>query len=239
MTTRTDGRGTLDLRPLSLTRHSMHYAEGSCLVEMGLTKVITTASIDSGVPPWLSGQGKGWITAEYGMLPRSTHTRTRRSSSSAQSGRTMEIQRLIGRALRATAQLERIGERTIHIDCDVISADGGTRVASIIGASIALYDAGTWLINQGFATEHVMIELVSAISIGIIGGTINVDLCYNEDSTADVDMNIVMTESGRLVEVQGTAERNTFDRNLLNAMLDSAQTAITTITRIQRETLGL
>ncbi|MFC1539601.1 ribonuclease PH [Candidatus Latescibacterota bacterium] len=228
------------LRDLKLTRNYLLNPEGSCLVEMGNTHVITTATVDHTVPQWLKGRGKGWVTAEYGMLPRSTHTRNRRPSSSQQtSGRTMEIQRLIGRALRAVTDLEILGERTIYIDCDVLNADGGTRVSSIIGAAVSLYDAGTWLIENGYTDKHIMTELVGAVSVGVLDGKVKVDLCYEEDFAAEVDMNIVMTESGEFVEVQGTAEEKTFDRVLLDEMLDSAQSAIESIISIQNETLGL
>ncbi len=237
---RKDNLTNNETRELKLTRNYLSYPEGSCLVEMGQTHVITTATVESYVPQWLKGNGTGWVTAEYGMLPRSTQTRNRRpSSAQPQNGRTMEIQRLIGRALRSVTDLEKLGERSVYIDCDVINADGGTRVASIIGAAVSLYDAGTWLIENGLSGEHIMKELLAAISIGIVNGNVTVDLCYEEDSLADVDMNIVMTESGRLVEVQGTAEGKTFDRNMLDEMLDLAQTAIKKIIDIQKATLGL
>ena len=237
---RKDNPADNEIRKLNLTRNYLSNPEGSCLVEMGQTRVITTATIENYVPQWLKGNGTGWVTAEYGMLPRSTQTRNRRPSSvQPQNGRIMEIQRLIGRALRSVTHLEKLGERSVYIDCDVINADGGTRVASIIGAAVALYDAGTWLIENGLTSEHIMKELVAAVSIGIVNGKVTVDLCYEEDSLADVDMNIVMTESGRLVEVQGTAEGKTFDRNMLDEMLDSAQSAIKKIIDIQKATLCL
>ena len=237
---RKDNLTNNETRELKLTRNYLSYPEGSCLVEMGQTHVITAATVEGYVPQWLKGNGTGWVTAEYGMLPRSTQTRNRRPSSvQPQNGRTMEIQRLIGRALRSVTDLEKLGERSVYIDCDVINADGGTRVASIIGAAVALYDAGTWLIENGLSNEHIMKELLAAISIGIVNGNVTVDLCYEEDSLADVDMNIVMTESGRLVEVQGTAEGKTFDRNMLDEMLDLAQTAIKKIIDIQKATLGI
>lgn len=228
------------IRKLILTRKYLPYPEGSCLVEMGHTHVITTATVEHSVPKWLKGSGTGWVTAEYGMLPRSTQNRNRRPSSAQhRNGRIMEIQRLIGRALRAVTNLEMLGARSVIIDCDVINADGGTRVASIIGAAVSLYDAGLWLIENDFTHEHIMKELVAAVSVGIIDGKVTVDLCYEEDSSADVDMNIVMTESGKLVEVQGTAEGKTFDRDMLDEMLDSAQSEIKKIIDIQKETLGL
>ena len=228
------------IRKLILTRKYLPYPEGSCLVKMGHTHVITTATVEHSVPHWLKGSGTGWVTAEYGMLPRSTQTRNRRPlSAQYRNGRIMEIQRLIGRSLRAVTNLEMLGARSVIIDCDVINADGGTRVASIIGAAVSLYDAGLWLIENDFTPEHIMKELVAAVSVGIIDGKVTVDLCYEEDSSADVDMNIVMTESGKLVEVQGTAEGKTFDRDMLDEMLDSAQSEIKKIIDIQKETLGL
>jgi ribonuclease PH len=228
------------LRDLKLTRNYLLNPEGSCLVEMGNTHVITAATVDSMVPQWLKGKGKGWVTAEYGMLPRSTHTRNRRPASSQQvNGRTVEIQRLIGRSLRAVTDLEILGERSVYVDCDVVNADGGTRVSSIIGAAVALYDAGTWLIENGHTDKHIMTELVGAVSVGIVDGKVNVDLCYEEDFAAEVDMNIVMTESGKFVEIQGTAEEKTFSRDILDEMLDGAATAIKVIIDYQKEALGL
>ena len=228
------------MRTLHLTRNYLPYPEGSCYVEMGQTRIITTATVEHSVPQWMKGKNTGWVTAEYGMLPRSTHTRNRRPSTTMrQNGRTMEIQRLIGRSLRAVTDFKKLGERTIYIDCDVINADGGTRVGSIIGAAVSLYDVGTWLVENSFADEHIMKELVAAISVGIVNGTLTVDLSYEEDSTADVDMNIVMTESDKLVEVQGTAEGKPFDRKMLDEMLDAAQSAIHEIIAIQKSTLGL
>lgn len=240
MTHRSDGRSPHETRPLSLTRNFLPHAEGSCFVEMGNTRVIVTASVDHLVPAWLAGRGTGWVTAEYGMLPRATHTRNRRPASSAQqNGRTLEIQRLIGRSLRAITDVSRLGERTVYIDCDVISADGGTRVASIIGAAVALFDADRWLREKGKIAESALTGLVAAISVGVRDGEVLVDLAYEEDSGADVDMNIVMTDAGRLVEVQGTAEHRTFDRAMLGAMLDAAEPSIASIIAIQKETLGL
>lgn len=224
------------LRSLNLVRNYLPYPEGSCLVELGNTRVITAASVDKTVPQWMKGKGSGWVTAEYGMLPRATQSRNRRSLTG---GRSMEIQRLIGRSLRAVTDLPKLGEHTITLDCDVINADGGTRVASIIGAAVALHDAGTWLVEQGHIADHPMKELVAAISVGIVNGVITVDLCYEEDSSAEVDMNIVMTSSGELVEIQGTAEGATFDRGKLNEMLDAAETTIYSISTIQKAALGL
>jgi ribonuclease PH len=228
------------MRPLRLTRSFLPHAEGSCLVELGDTRVIVSASVEPGVPPWLTGRGTGWVTAEYGMLPRSTHTRNRRPSSALQpNGRAMEIQRLIGRALRAITDVSALGERTLHIDCDVLNADGGTRVASIIGAAVAAHDADRWMVEGGKIPSTALTGLVAGVSVGMIGGEAVVDLCYEEDSTAEVDMNVVMTDSGGLVEIQGTAERGTFDRAALDGMVDAAQCAIRDILRIQKETLEL
>lgn len=240
MNSRKDGRSLVDTRELTLTRGFLPHAEGSCLVELGETRVITSASVVNSVPPWLAGRGTGWITAEYGMLPRSTHSRNRRPATSAQqNGRTMEIQRLIGRALRAATDFKKLGENTIYIDCDVISADGGTRVASIIGAAVALHDALTWMLDKERIELNLMRELVAAVSVGVVKGEITVDLSYAEDSAADVDMNIVMTESGNLVEVQGTAEGETFDRKTLDAMIDAAEQSIGKIIQIQKKILGI
>ncbi len=240
MPNRKDARSSHEVRNITLTRNYLTHAEGSCLVELGMTKIITSASVTDKAPKWLSGSSRGWVTAEYGMLPRATQTRNRRPVTALkQSGRSMEIQRLIGRALRAVTRLDILGERTITVDCDVIDADGGTRVAAIIGAAGSLYDVGTRLVEEGITEQHIMRELVAAISVGVLEENVLVDLCYEEDSTADVDMNIVMTESGNLVEIQGTAERNTFNRTMLSAMLDSAESAIQKIIAVQKENLGL
>jgi len=227
------------LRPLTLTRNYLPHPEGSCHVEMGGTRVIVTASVEETVPPWMKGGDTGWITAEYGMLPRSTTTRNRRPTGLSPGGRTMEIQRLIGRSLRATADLTALGKRTIYLDCDVLNADGGTRSASIIGAAVALYDAASRLMENGLVKTPVVRELVAAVSVGVVGGEIIADLCYEEDSAAEVDMNVVMTQSGKLVEIQGTAERNTFSRDDLNRMLDMADEAIRQVVLIQKAVLGL
>ena len=239
MVVRSDGRAPLEMRKLILTPNFLPQAEGSCLVEMGNTRVIVTASVESSVPPWMSGRGTGWVTAEYGMLPRSTHSRNRRAaSSSQQNGRTLEIQRLIGRSLRAITDFSKLGERTVYIDCDVISADGGTRVASIIGATVALYEADRWLLGKGKIASSALTGFIAALSVGVISGEVLVDLAYDEDSTAEVDMNIVMNDAGRLVEIQGTAERQTFERAMLNAMLDAAEPSIRDIIARQKETIG-
>ncbi|MGL4735464.1 MAG: ribonuclease PH [Enterovibrio sp.] len=227
------------IRPVTITRHFNAYAEGSVLVEFGNTKVICTASVEDGVPRFLKGQGQGWITAEYGMLPRATHTRNRREAACGkQSGRTMEIQRLIARSLRAAVDLKALGEVTITIDCDVIQADGGTRTAAISGASVALADALQSLKKQGKLTIDPMRGHVAAISVGIFQGNAICDLEYSEDSQADTDMNIVMLEDGRMIEVQGTAEAAPFSTEELNTMLALARKGIEDIVVIQKAALA-
>lgn len=231
---RSGGRTETQLRPTSITRDYLPHAEGSCLVEMGDTRVVCTASIAHGVPRWLKGSGQGWVTAEYGMLPRSTDERMRREAASGgQGGRTMEIQRLIGRSLRTVTDLHAIGELTITVDCDVIRADGGTRCASINGAAVALYDA----LGRLRLRKHPMHELVGAVSLGIVSGEILMDLDYREDSSAETDMNVVMAEGGGLIEVQGTAERVPFTRDELNRLLDLSTAAIAKINQLQRQVL--
>lgn len=216
-----------ELRPIKLTRNYTKYAEGSVLVEFGNTKVLCTASVEPGVPKFLKGSGQGWLTAEYGMLPRATHTRTKREASTGkQSGRTQEIQRLIGRSLRAVVDLKLIGENTITIDCDVLQADGGTRTASITGSCVALVDAINFLRERDKITQNPFKQLVAAVSVGIYQGSSIIDLDYDEDSNAETDMNIVMTEDGNFIEIQGTAERGTFHQDELNSLLDLAKTGI-------------
>lgn len=225
--TRAHQRPVNALRPVTFTRGFTRYAEGSVLISMGETRVLCTASVLEKVPPFLKGKGQGWVTAEYGMLPRSTHTRSdREAARGKQSGRTQEIQRLIGRSLRAVIDLSKLGERTIHIDCDVLQADGGTRCASITGAWVALADAIDGLLGSGALTQNPLLDSVAAISVGVVGGQPLLDLDYEEDSGCDADMNVVMTGSGRFVEVQGTAEGNTFDRAMLDQLLDLAQSGI-------------
>lgn len=222
------------LRPVTITRGYTKHAEGSVLIEFGDTKVLCTASVLEKVPPHKKGSGEGWVTAEYGMLPRSTHTRSdREAARGKQTGRTQEIQRLIGRALRAVVDLSKLGERTIHIDCDVIQADGGTRTASITGAYVALADAVAWLIAQGKLTQSPIIDSVAAISVGVVGGVPLLDLDYNEDSNCDTDMNVVMTGKGGFVEIQGTAEGVPFSTAELNALLALAQKGIAELTQLQ------
>ena len=200
--------------------------------------MIVSASIDENLPAWLSGKGHGWITAEYGMLPRATHTRNRRSSGSP-AGRSVEIQRLIGRSIRAVSNLNILGSRSVYLDCDVIGADGGTRVASIIGASVAMHDAGSWLVDKGLAARHPMNALAGAVSIVLTNGEILVDPSYEEDSNADVDMNVVMDEAGNLIEIQGAAEKSPFSRDFLETMIDTASDSIGAIIAIQKSELGL
>ena len=234
MTERANGRGQNQLRPTTITRDYLPHAEGSALIKMGNTHVVCTASIANGVPRWLKGGGQGWITAEYGMLPRSTSERMRREAAAGgQGGRTMEIQRLIGRSLRAVTDMHALGELTITVDCDVIRADGGTRCASINGAAVALYDA----LSRLRLKRHPMQKLVAAISLGIFAHDILMDLDYHEDSNAETDMNVVMTEGGGLVEVQGTAERTPFNREEMDQMLDLAQAAIGKINELQHKVL--
>lgn len=235
MTKRANDRMPSHLRPVRMTRDYLPHAEGSVLIEMGNTKVICTCSLSHGVPGWLRGSGQGWVTAEYGMLPRATGERTRREATNAngQGGRTMEIQRLIGRSLRAVTDLTVMGEVTATIDCDVIQADGGTRCASINGASVALYDAFSRLNLK----RHPMSGLVGAVSLGVVDGAVVIDLDYAEDSRAGTDMNIVMAEGGGLIEVQGTAEHTPFTREQLDAMVDLAGEGIEKLVELQHQVL--
>ena len=228
------------LRTIRLTRHYTKHAEGSVLVEFGDTKVICTASVEESVPGFLKGKGKGWVTAEYGMLPRSTGSRMRRESAAGkQSGRTQEIQRLIGRSLRAVVDMEKLGERQIQIDCDVIQADGGTRTASITGAFVALHDAINGLIAQGKLTQSPLRDFVAAISVGIHQGEAVLDLDYLEDSDCETDMNVVMTGNGRFVEVQGTAEGEPFSEEEMASMMRLAKKGISELIALQRQALEL
>ena len=224
-----------ELRTVRLTRGFTCHAEGSVLVEFGATRVLCTASVEESVPPFLRGKGQGWLTAEYGMLPRATHTRgVREAAKGKQSGRTQEIQRLIGRSLRAVVDLEALGERQIIIDCDVLQADGGTRTASITGACVAVHDALIGLVTSGKLPRNPMREFVAAVSVGIHKGAPVLDLDYAEDSDCDTDMNVVMTEGGGLIEVQGTAEGASFSRAELNALLDLADSGIRRLFELQR-----
>ncbi len=236
---RADGRKPSELRPIRVSTGIQKHAEGSVLFEMGETKVVCAASIEERVPPFLKGQGKGWVTAEYALMPRSTNTRVQRErGGKGLQGRTQEIQRLIGRALRSVVDFEKLGERTITIDCDVLQADGGTRTASINGAWIALRQACDRLMADGKIKEDPISGGVAAISVGVVGGKMLVDLDYSEDSTAQVDMNIVTTAGGKLIEVQGTAEGDPFSREELDTMLDGALRACKAILAVQAEWAG-
>ncbi len=233
---RTDGRAPDELRPLTIQRHFLRNAEGSALVKMGNTHVLCAASIELTVPPFLKGAGTGWVTAEYGLLPRSTTTRTNREAVRGRlQGRTQEIMRLIGRSLRAVVDLSGLGERTVIVDCDVLEADGGTRTASITGACVALHDA----LSQLERETHPMRELVGAVSVGLQEGNALLDLCYEEDSNAVVDMNVVMAESGRFIELQGTAEKEPFSHEELTSMVDCARAGMQRIFALQRQTLEM
>ena len=233
---RPSGRATDEMRAITITRNYTKHAEGSVLIEFGDTKVLCTASVEERIPPWLRGKGKGWVTAEYGMLPRSTGSRMRREAAGGkQSGRTQEIQRLIGRSLRAVIDLKALGERQITVDCDVIQADGGTRTASISGAYVALQDAIQTLLDKGAIEESPMHGQLASISVGIYNGTPVLDLDYAEDSNAETDMNVVMNADGDFIEVQGTAEGHAFKRDELNALLDLAEKGIKDIFIAQNE----
>ena len=237
---RPSGRAADALRPIRLTRNYTKHAEGSVLIECGETRVICTASIEDKVPAFLKGKGQGWLTAEYGMLPRSTHTRMdREAAKGKQSGRTQEIQRLIGRSLRAAFDLGAFGERTLHLDCDVIQADGGTRTAAITGAMVAAYDAFSKLVARDVIKKVPAAHFVAAISVGVYKGQPVLDLDYIEDSDCDTDMNIVMTDAGHFIEVQGTAEGAAFDRATMNHLLDLAQEGIADLIVLQKKTLDL
>lgn len=238
--TRPSLRTVDQLRPFSLTRHVMRHAEGSVRVQAGNTEIICTASIENSVPGFLKGKNQGWLTAEYGMLPRSTATRMdREAARGKQSGRTQEIQRLIGRALRAAINLELLGERTLRIDCDVIQADGGTRTAAISGAFVAAHDAIGLLMNRGELTTTPIRQFVAAVSVGIYDGVPVLDMDYVEDSTCDADMNVVMTESGAFIEVQGTAEGAPIEREQLRQLLTLAESGIQQIITLQHQALAL
>ncbi|MBU0456281.1 MAG: ribonuclease PH [Gammaproteobacteria bacterium] len=237
---RLDTRTTTELRPIKFTRHFTKHAEGSVLVEYGETKIICTASFIEGVPRFLKNSGTGWLTAEYGMLPRSTNERMdREAARGKQSGRTQEIQRLIGRSLRAAIDLSVMGENTLHIDCDVIQADGGTRTASISGGCIALADAIQYAYSKGFIKKNPMKHLIASVSVGIREGEPLLDLDYDEDSSAETDMNVVMDEEGQFIEIQGTADKNPFSTEHCHAMLKLAQEGIEKIIALQKTTLEL
>ncbi|OUS27314.1 ribonuclease PH [Gammaproteobacteria bacterium 45_16_T64] len=236
---RPSGRTPDQLRDVKITRNYTCHAEGSVLIEFGDTKVICTASATDGVPRFLKGTGKGWVTAEYGMLPRSTGSRmAREAARGKQGGRTLEISRLVARALRAAVDLKMLGENTITIDCDVIQADGGTRTASITGGCVALVDALTWMLNNKKIKQDPLKRLVAAVSVGVYKGTPVLDLDYPEDSNADTDMNVVMTQHGGFVEVQGTAEADEFSRDEMTSMMDLAEKGIQELVQLQQKALG-
>lgn len=236
---RSAGRAADQLRPVRITRHYTMHAEGSVLIEFGHTKVLCTASVQEKVPPHKRGSGEGWVTAEYGMLPRATHTRSdREAAKGKQSGRTQEIQRLIGRSLRAVFDLKLLGERTIALDCDVIQADGGTRTAAITGAFVAAHDAVSTLLASGKLAQTPIVGQVAAISVGVVQGTPLLDLEYTEDSACDTDMNVVMTAAGHFVEVQGTAEGAAFTRHEMNRLLDLADKGVAELVALQNAALA-
>jgi ribonuclease PH len=236
---RPSGRANDEMRAVSFERGYSRHAEGSCLVRFGDTHVLVTASLEERLPPWLKGQGRGWVTAEYGMLPRATHDRTRREAAGGkQSGRTLEIQRLIGRSLRTVTDLVALGERQITLDCDVIQADGGTRTAAITGAWIALYDCIAWMKKRSMFTKPVLTDHVAAISCGIVGGTPVIDLNYEEDSNAETDMNLVMTGAGGIIEIQGTAEKKPFSETEMNALIALSRNGIAKLVELQKLTVA-
>src|SRR5947209_8648824 len=237
--TRIDGRASIQLRPLRLTVDYLDYAEGSVLIETGKTRVLCAASVEEKVPPFLEGKGQGWVTAEYNMLPRATHTRTARERSGKVSGRTQEIQRLIGRSLRAVVDMQALGERTVVVDCDVIQADGGTRTASITGAFVALALALQKMVQYGALKRLPLVDYLAATSVGIVNGDPMLDLCYEEDSRADVDMNVVMTGAGKFIEVQATAEHVPFDDPQMASLIGLARTGIQQLIEIQKQVAPL
>jgi ribonuclease PH len=235
---RLDGRKNDELRPVNLTRDFIRHPEGSCLIEMGDTVVLCTASVEDNLPPWLRGKGQGWVTAEYGMLPRATNERTpREAARGRQGGRSLEIQRLIGRSLRSVVDLNALGERTITIDCDVLQADGGTRTAAITGGYVALVDALRWMQNKGLLKTLPLLDAVAGVSVGMVQGEPLLDLAYCEDSLAAVDMNLVMTGAGKFVEIQGTAEGNPFSKEALDKMIALGQKGIQELLARQKKAL--
>jgi ribonuclease PH len=236
---RIDGRRPDQLRPVTLERGVAKYAEGSCLIKMGETHMLVTATVEERVPPFLKGSGQGWVTAEYAMLPRSGRQRNQRDGTRSPNGRSMEIQRLIGRALRGVVDLDAMGEKSILIDCDAIQADGGTRTASITAAYVALYDAMQWMISQRILRKSVIKEQLAAVSVGVVRGVEMLDLCYEEDSKADADMNVVMTASGRFIEIQGTAETEPYTTESLGKMLALGQKGIRELMKLQNACLGI
>jgi ribonuclease PH len=235
MITRIDSRSQTQLRPVRLTVDYLDYAEGSALIEAGKTRVLCAASIEERVPAFLEGKGQGWVTAEYSMLPRATHTRSARERDGRLSGRTQEIQRLIGRSLRAVVEMSKLGPRTITLDCDVLQADGGTRTASITGAYVALHRACSQLVKRGILSVQPVRTAVAAVSVGIVGGDMLLDLCYEEDSRADVDFNVVMTAEHEFIEVQGTGEGGVFSRATMDALITLAEQGISELLEIQQK----
>ena len=236
---RPGGRANDQMRAVSFERGYSRHAEGSCLVRFGDTHVLVTASLEERLPPWLKGPGRGWVTAEYGMLPRATHDRTRREAAGGkQSGRTLEIQRLIGRSLRTVTDLVALGERQITLDCDVIQADGGTRTAAITGAWVALHDCISWMKKRNMVTKPVLTDQVAAVSCGIVEGTPVLDLNYDEDSTAETDMNLVMTGAGGIIEIQGTAEKKPFTSDEMDALIGLARDGIKKLVDMQKMTVA-
>ena len=237
---RADGREFNELRPVNMIKNYIIHPEGSVLIEMGNTKVICNATVEEGVPPFKKMSGEGWVTAEYSMLPRATNTRNKRDiSKGRQNARGVEIQRLIGRSLRMAVDMKLLGERTVTIDCDVIQADGGTRTASITGGFVALYLACERLVDDGIIEKSPIVNFVSAVSVGIVNGQPSLDLCYTEDSSAEVDMNVVMTDKGEFIELQGTGENNTFNMEELNKLLELAKAGNEQLNKIQRQVLGV
>ena len=234
---RLDGRQPDELRPVTLERGFSKHAEGSCLIKLGDTHMHVTATVEDKVPRWMHRQGKGWLTAEYAMLPRSGQRRNQRDGTRGPSGRSQEIQRLIGRSLRAVVDLESMGERTIIVDCDALRADGGTRTASITAAYVAVHDAMTWMKEQGMITKNLFTQPIAAVSLGVVQGEILLDLCYEEDVRAQTDMNVVMTASGEFVEIQGTAESKPFTAEQLGKMLALAKKGVSELIELQRQTL--
>ena len=236
---RIDNRQPDQLRPVTLETGVAKYAEGSCLIKMGDTHMYVTATVEDRVPPFIKGTGQGWLTAEYSMLPRSGRQRNQRDANRGPNGRSMEIQRLIGRCLRTVVDLSKMGERTLTIDCDAIMADGGTRTASITAAYVAAYQAIDWMLKQRMIKQHLIKEPVAAVSVGVVGGQELLDLCYEEDSKAQTDMNIVMTASGKFIEIQGTAEAEPFGADTLGRMLALGKKGISELVELQKEALGL
>ncbi len=236
---RIDGRTPEDLRPIEMERGFAKFAEGSCLIKMGDTHMLVTATVEDRVPPFMKNQGKGWLTAEYAMMPRSGRQRNQRDSHRGPNGRSMEIQRLIGRSMRAVVNMDALGERTITLDCDAIRADGGTRTAAITAAYVATYDAMRWMVEQRMIQRPVFNDSIAAISVGIVRGVPMLDLKYEEDSTAEVDMNVVMTGAGKFVEVQGTAESEPFSAETLARMLALAKKGIMELQVMQKQVLGI